>query len=186
VLIDLQGYLRITDFGLSKANIYDSTAKSICGTPEYLAPEILKKSGHGKPVDWWALGSIIYELYTGNPAFQCKSRNELFKQIKDSPVMIPKAMSPELKDLLSKLFVKDPNYRLGAKFGAIEVKSHPWYARVDWDAIYNKRIIAPYVPKLEHDSDISYFDVQFTSQDPESYTCSKSGKFFSQFSFNGF
>lgn len=74
ILIDEQGYLRLTDFGLSKMDIVESNAFSVCGTPEYLAPEILYKQGHGKPVDWWCLGSLIYEMVVGLPPFYCKSR----------------------------------------------------------------------------------------------------------------
>jgi len=79
VLIDSSGYIRITDFGLSKMKIYnDNDAYSICGTPEYLAPEILLKQGHGKPVDWWTFGCILYEMLTGIPPFYTSNRNELF------------------------------------------------------------------------------------------------------------
>jgi len=121
VLIDKKGYIKIADFGLSKSDICDNSAKSVCGTPEYLAPEILQKTGHGKAVDWWSLGSLIYELFTGKPAFQCSKRNELFENIKNQPVLIPKLMTAELKDLLSKLFIKDPRNRLGTKLGAQEI-----------------------------------------------------------------
>jgi serum/glucocorticoid-regulated kinase 2 len=82
VLIDAEGYIRLTDFGLSKMYVDKNDAMSLCGTPEYLAPEILYKEGHGKPVDWWCLGSIIFEMVTGLPPFYCNSRNELFDKIK--------------------------------------------------------------------------------------------------------
>lgn len=89
VLLDAQGYIKITDFGLSKMFVVQNDALSICGTPEYLAPEILYKEGHGKPVDWWCLGSIIFEMVTGLPPFYCKSRNELFDKIKFENPTIP-------------------------------------------------------------------------------------------------
>jgi serine/threonine protein kinase len=115
VLIDAIGYLRITDFGLSKMKIYnDNEAFSICGTPEYLAPEILLKQGHGKPVDWWTFGCILYEMLTGYPPFYDKNRNELFTKIKNHAIKMPSNISPALKDLMGKLFIKDPKLRLGS------------------------------------------------------------------------
>jgi len=115
VLIDAIGYLRITDFGLSKMKIInDNEAFSICGTPEYLAPEILLKQGHGKPVDWWTFGCILYEMLTGYPPFYDKNRNELFSKIKNHAIKLPQNISPALKDLMTKLFIKDPRVRLGS------------------------------------------------------------------------
>jgi len=94
------GYLRLTDFGLSKMDITENNAFSVCGTPEYLAPEILYKQGHGKAVDWWCLGSLVYEMIVGLPPFYSKSRAELFDKIKFSNPNIPNHMSKNLKSLL--------------------------------------------------------------------------------------
>ena len=115
VLIDLQGYIRITDFGLSKMRVKtDNDALSMCGTPEYLAPEILYKKGYGKVVDWWTLGCIIIEMVTGYPPFQGSNRNTLFDKIKNGLVKMPKGVSADLLDLLTKLLERDPKKRLGA------------------------------------------------------------------------
>ncbi len=114
VLIDQNGYIRITDFGLSKTNIKANTgAYSVCGTPEYLAPEILMKMGHGKAADWWTLGAIIYEMLTGMPPFYTQNRNELFERIKFGQLMYPNWITNAAKHLLESLFNKNPAKRLG-------------------------------------------------------------------------
>lgn len=119
ILIDIDGYLRLTDFGLSKMEITGNNAYSICGTPEYLAPEILYKQGHGRPVDWWCLGSLIYEMVVGLPPFYSKNRPELFDKIKFSNPNIPPYVSLKLKNLCESLFQKKAENRLGTKNGAI-------------------------------------------------------------------
>lgn len=131
VLIDEVGYLRLTDFGLSKMKVQNNDAMSICGTPEYLAPEIILKEGHGKAVDWWCLGSIIFEMITGLPPFYSKNRNELFDKIKHSKPNIPGYVSQKLRNLLEGLFEKKAEARLGSK-GAQDVKNHPWFEKINW------------------------------------------------------
>lgn len=137
VLIDETGYLRLTDFGLSKMKVQNNDAMSICGTPEYLAPEIILKEGHGKAVDWWCLGSIIFEMITGLPPFYSKNRNELFDKIKHSKPTIPSYASNKLRNLLESLFNKNPQERLGSK-GAEEVKKHPWFEKINWESLLHK------------------------------------------------
>jgi protein-serine/threonine kinase len=91
VLLDKSGYIKLTDFGLSKALLYeDEKAMTICGTPEYLAPEVIKKQGHNKAVDWWCLGCIIYEMVTGFPPYRSQNRMELFESILYQPLLVPK------------------------------------------------------------------------------------------------
>jgi serine/threonine protein kinase len=114
VLIDKEGYIRITDFGLSKMSVEsDRDAESMCGTPEYLAPEVLMKQGYGKQVDWWCLGCIIVEMLSGEPPFNESNRQQLFEKIKFGVVKMPIGISTELQDLLTKLFQKDPRKRIG-------------------------------------------------------------------------
>jgi serine/threonine protein kinase len=140
VLIDSKGYAKLTDFGLSKEGIKDNqSAHTFCGTPEYLAPEIVDGKGHGKAVDWWSVGAIMFEMLTGQPPFQLKDNNrkELFNDIKSCNLQMPEHISPACKDLLSKLFVADPNARIGCgPSGAQEIINHPWFAGVDWSMIY--------------------------------------------------
>jgi len=116
VLIDSKGYIRITDFGLSKENVKtNKNAKSVCGTPEYLAPEILFGMGHGKPVDWWTLGAIMYEMLTGNPPFYTNNRDELFERIKFGSLKYPSNLTPACRSLMEGLFQKNPEKRLGSQ-----------------------------------------------------------------------
>ena len=166
VLIDLDGYIHITDFGLSKDNVKDnSSAHSFCGTPEYLAPEILKKLGHGKAVDWWSLGAIIFEMLTGLPPFYTKEREKLFYNIKFGDLKFPAYISPACKDLLSKLFIKDPEKRLGSggRDGE-EIKEHLWFAKINWDALAKKELKPVTRPKRVEGADTANFDMEFTIQ----------------------
>lgn len=169
VLINTDGYIKLTDFGLAKENIItDKDAQSFCGTPEYLAPEILLRKGHGKPVDWWSLGAIIYEMLVGLPPFyQNDDKDKLFKDIKYGEPEYPEEMSSTCKDLLQGLFKKDPGERLGGSKGNVdEIKSHPWYSQVDWDVIKEKKIIPPFKPDLDSDDDTKYIDSEFTDMLP--------------------
>eukprot|EP01017_Pseudomicrothorax_dubius_P028935 TRINITY_DN3482_c0_g1_i1.p1 TRINITY_DN3482_c0_g1~~TRINITY_DN3482_c0_g1_i1.p1 ORF type:complete len:363 (+),score=90.27 TRINITY_DN3482_c0_g1_i1:133-1221(+) len=171
VLIDGQGYIRVTDFGLSKQGIEGAQgARSVCGTPEYLAPEVLAKTGHGKPVDWWTLGAIVYEMVTGLPPFYTSNREELFRRIRNDPLPIPKYFSEALKSLLDGLFQKDPEKRLGSgRDGANNIRKHPWFSTIDWDALYRKEIKPPFIPKLKNEMDLSNFDPEFTETPLDSY-----------------
>lgn len=166
MLIDNDGYIRITDFGLSKDNIKDNqSAHSFCGTPEYLAPEILKRQGHGKAVDWWSLGAIIFEMLTGLPPFYTKDREKLFYNIKFAELKYPPYISPLCKDLLTKLFNKEPNKRLGgSEKDATEVMEHAWFSKIDWVALENKSLKAVFKPKITGETGTENFDTDFTSQ----------------------
>jgi len=164
VLIDIDGYIRLTDFGLSKTGIQGNKgAYSVCGTPEYLAPEILFQRGHGKAVDWWTLGAILFEMLSGLPPFYSNNREEMFQKIKYYALKYPPYISPNAKSLLDGLFQKEPSKRLGSgSTGAGEIKAHPWFHGVDWDQILKKDIKAPYIPVIKTDVDVSNFDPEFT------------------------
>lgn len=170
VLMGKDGYVKITDFGLSKEGVSDnSSAKSFCGTPEYLAPETLNKAGHGRAADWWSFGAIIYEMLTGLPPFYHKDRQKLYHNIKnEDPKLSFSYLSDSAKDLLTKLLCKDPDKRLGGDTNdALEVKEHPWFDNVNWELISKKRIKPPYVPVLKDEADVKHFDKGFTSMDPQ-------------------
>jgi len=163
LLLDALGHVKITDFGLSKEGIDDNiSAKTVCGTPEYLAPEILKKQGHGKAVDWYSLGALIYEMLTGLPPFYTKDRAKLFERIKRGELTYPSYVSPEARSLLQGLIHKDPNNRLGGgPESGNEVKRNVWFAGVIWEDVYQKLITPPFAPSLSSDGDVKYFDKEF-------------------------
>jgi len=163
LLLDAVGHVKITDFGLSKEGIDDNiSAKTICGTPEYLAPEILKKQGHGKAVDWYSFGALIYEMLTGLPPFYTKDRQKLFERIKRGELTYPSYVTPEARSLLQGLIHKDPNKRLGGgPESGNEVKANGWFAGVVWEDVYQKLITPPFVPHLSSDGDVKYFDKEF-------------------------
>ncbi len=172
--MDEDGYLCITDFGLAKIMQENTQAYSFCGTPEYLAPEILMEVGHSFPVDWWALGVLTYEMIVGFPPFYTGSTNNLkmYELIKKKPVYFPDPekhkiyMSEDCKDFIGKLLIKDPSTRLGTKKGLEEVINHPWLASLDIKSLLNKSLKAPFVPELSQNKlDVSNFDKQFTSEE---------------------
>lgn len=162
VLLDSNGYIKITDFGLSRMNVKNSDAKSICGTPEYLAPEIILKLGHGKPVDWWTLGSIIYEMLVGIPPFYTDNRQELFEKIKYMSPKFPNYLSSVAKSLIESLLRKDPSKRLGNTRGAEEVKEHPFFANVNWKYLKEMKYEPFFKPKVNVDLGLHNFDPEFT------------------------
>lgn len=184
VLVDIDGYLKITDFGLSRMNVTEKEARSICGTPEYLAPEIIMKIGYGKSIDWWTLGCIIYEMLVGIPPFYSNNRSELFEKIKFSQPKYPKFLSEETKDLLVRLLSKNPEQRLGTKNGAEEIKSHPWFKIVNWEYLLKKQYDAPFKPKVDRDLGLGNFSKEFTDIPRNSYSMTEhEGKHYQGFTY---
>eukprot|EP00915_Cephaloidophora_sp_WS-2016_P002184 GHVH01002922.1.p1 GENE.GHVH01002922.1~~GHVH01002922.1.p1 ORF type:complete len:716 (+),score=74.79 GHVH01002922.1:2378-4525(+) len=170
IVMDCTGYIRLTDFGLAKANIRDNhSAKSVCGTPEYLAPEVLMAQGHGLSVDHWGLAALVYEMLTGLPPFYSKKREELLEGIRKGVLTYPETIGPVTKDFLQRLFVKDPKNRLGAH-NIEEIKRHPFFRDVDFEGLKNKRVVAPFVPTISNEFDTSNFDREFTHLALEKFT----------------
>ena len=149
VLVGADGYIKLTDFGLSKENISgQKDAKSLCGTAEYLSPEILLRQGHGKATDWWSFGAIIYEMLVGLPPFYSKDKEKLYQNIKyGDPKLDYEFLSPDARDICDKLLKKDPNERLGSGEGdAEDIMCHPWFECINWDKISSKALAPPYIP----------------------------------------
>jgi len=147
VLLDAEGHVKLGDFGLAKDKITDpcSGATSMCGTPEYMAPEVLSQSGHGFCVDYWGLGMLVYEMMTGLPPWYTTDRQKLFKRLKSSPLEIPSYFTNYSASVVSCLLDRNPRNRLGVT-GIRSVMEHEFFKPIQWKALLSKRIEAPIRP----------------------------------------
>ncbi|XP_076833623.1 ribosomal protein S6 kinase alpha-5 isoform X1 [Brachyhypopomus gauderio] len=173
ILLDSNGHIVLTDFGLSKEFDEVERAYSVCGTIEYMAPEIVEggESGHNKAVDWWSLGVLMYELMTGGSPFTVdgdeNSHSDIAKRILKKDPPYPKNMGPLAKDIIQRLLVKDPKKRLGSGLsGAQNLKSHPFYQKINWEDLAAKNVPAPFKPVIRDELDVSNFAEEFTEMDP--------------------
>ncbi|XP_011860408.1 PREDICTED: ribosomal protein S6 kinase 2 beta [Vollenhovia emeryi] len=165
ILLDTEGHISLTDFGLSKQPLDDSKAYSFCGTVEYMAPEIVNRKGHTCTADWWSFGVLMFEMLTGALPFQGTNRKETMTQILKAKLGMPHNLSTEAQALLRVLFKRNPANRLGSG-GVDEIKSHIFFATIDWDALYKKEIRPPFKPAVRED-DAFYFDNEFTCKTPK-------------------
>uniref|UniRef100_A0A8C2XF09 non-specific serine/threonine protein kinase n=1 Tax=Cyclopterus lumpus TaxID=8103 RepID=A0A8C2XF09_CYCLU len=176
LLITSMGHIKLTDFGLSKIGLMSLTTnmyeghiekdtrefldKQVCGTPEYIAPEVILRQGYGKPVDWWAMGVILYEFLVGCAPFFGDTPEELFGQVISDEIIWPEedeALPQEAQDLISKLLRQNPLERLGTG-SAFEVKHHSFFTDLDWNSLLRQK--AEFIPQLESEDDTSYFDTR--------------------------
>uniref|UniRef100_A0A4W6G7C4 non-specific serine/threonine protein kinase n=1 Tax=Lates calcarifer TaxID=8187 RepID=A0A4W6G7C4_LATCA len=166
LMLDKDGHIKITDFGLCKEGITDTaTMKTFCGTPEYLAPEVLEDNDYGRAVDWWGLGVVTYEMMCGRLPFYNQDHEKLFELILMEEIKFPRTLSADAKSLLSGLLIKDPNKRLGGgPDDAKEIMRHSFFGTIDWQDVYDKKLVPPFQPQVSSETDTRYFDEEFTAQ----------------------
>ncbi|XP_026152629.1 microtubule-associated serine/threonine-protein kinase 3 isoform X2 [Mastacembelus armatus] len=176
LLVTSMGHIKLTDFGLSKVGLMNMTTnlyeghiekdarefsdKQVCGTPEYIAPEVILRQGYGKPVDWWAMGIILYEFLVGCVPFFGDTPEELFGQVISDEINWPEgedAPPPDAQELITLLLRQNPLERMGAG-GAAEVKQHQFFHILDWNGLLRQK--AEFIPQLESEDDTSYFDTR--------------------------
>ncbi|KAK3840583.1 MAG: kinase-like domain-containing protein [Linnemannia elongata] len=166
ILLDYTGHIALCDFGLCKLGMTETeTTNTFCGTPEYLAPELLLGQGYTKTVDWWTLGVLLYEMLTGLPPFYDENIHEMYRKILQDELRFPDEISPDARSLLSDLLTRDPNERLGNS-GSSAIKQHPFFKPISFPHLMAKKIQPPFKPSVSSAIDTSNFDEEFTSEEP--------------------
>lgn len=170
ILLDNEGHCKIADFGMCKEGIIDgNTTTTFCGTPDYIAPEILQELEYGASVDWWALGVLMYEMMAGQPPFEADNEDDLFESILHDDVLYPVWLGKEAVSILKGFMTKNPVKRLGCVVshgGEEAIKRHPFFKDMDWDALECRRVKPPFKPKIKTKKDVNNFDQDFTKEDP--------------------
>jgi len=167
VLLDSEGHIKIADFGMCKQNVGPGHyATTFCGTPDYIAPEILQELDYGPAVDWWAFGVLLYEMLSGQPPFEADHEDDLFESILHDEVLFPIWLSGESVNILNQLMTKDPGRRLGSSDEG-DIRRHRFFAHMDWEALEQRKVKPQFVPKIADHLDTSNFDAEFTSEEPD-------------------
>ncbi|EKM79321.1 hypothetical protein AGABI1DRAFT_100325 [Agaricus bisporus var. burnettii JB137-S8] len=168
ILLTLDGHVKVADYGLCKEEMWPGqTTSTFCGTPEFMAPEILLEQRYGRAVDWWAFGVLTYEMLLGQSPFRGEDEDEIFDAILEDEPLYPITMPRDAVSILQKLLNRDPTRRLGSgKDDADEIKRQPFFKDVSFEDIFHKRIPPPYFPKISGLADTSNFDEEFTREKP--------------------
>lgn len=165
ILLDQEGHIKLVDFGLAKEGVSDAAegAHSFCGTNEYLSPEVIDRHGHGYSVDWWSLGMVTYEMLTGLPPWYTQDRDKLFENLRSAPLKFPMSVARTPALFIQALLNRNPLKRLGAN-GGEEVRRHAFFATIDWDALYQRRVQPPFEPCRNRSAeDTTNFEREFTN-----------------------
>ncbi|KDO33815.1 AGC protein kinase [Saprolegnia parasitica CBS 223.65] len=169
ILLDADGHVCLTDFGLSKELPEANEANTVCGTNEYMAPEMIRGNAYNHAVDWWALGALIYEMVTGYPPFRHNNRKKLLEKILQEKLKLPKWLSPDTHSILKQLLERNVEKRLGSGKstmfqvrGVAAIKKHPFFKDIDWGLLERKRMTPPVVPSVTNSLDTSCFADSFT------------------------
>uniref|UniRef100_A0A8C5D446 Protein kinase C n=1 Tax=Gouania willdenowi TaxID=441366 RepID=A0A8C5D446_GOUWI len=164
VMLDQEGHIKIADFGMCKENVFgENRATTFCGTPDYIAPEILLGQKYSFSVDWWSFGVLLYEMLIGQSPFHGDDEDELFESIRMDTPHYPRWINKEAKDLLEQLFERDPTRRLGV---VGDIRSHSFFKPFNWQALEQRKIEPPFKPKVKSPNDCSNFDREFLSEKP--------------------
>jgi serine/threonine protein kinase len=162
LLLDRYGHVVLTDFGLCKEGIkLKDTTATFCGTPEYLAPEVIQKKAYDRTVDWWCLGSVLYEMLFGLPPFYSKNQKEMYERILKQPLTISSLASAPSRDILQSLLQKDRHKRLGAKRDFEEIKESEFFSSINWDKLLKREIKPTFIPKIKNEADDSLVAEEF-------------------------
>ncbi|KAJ1675910.1 Serine/threonine kinase [Spiromyces aspiralis] len=168
ILLAADGHIKLADYGLCKENMgYGATTNTFCGTPEFLAPQIILEQRYGREVDWWAFGVLIYEMLLAQSPFRGEDEDEIFDAILEDEILYPMNMSRDSVSICKELMERDPVKRLGSgPNDAQDVKRHPFFKGCNWDDFLNKRVKPPFIPVIKSPTDTSNFDAEFTSEKP--------------------
>jgi serine/threonine protein kinase len=164
ILLTSDGHICMTDFGISKEGLHSDDARTatFCGTPEYLAPEVLEGTGYGKGVDWWSFGTLVFEMLTGLPPFYAQDVQQMYAKIISAKLVVPPSVSPDAKSLIEELLVRQPEKRLS---DPAKIKAHPFFKGIDWDLLVKKEMTPPFIPPVKNAEDTSQIDTTFTQED---------------------
>ncbi|KAF7279049.1 hypothetical protein GWI33_007686 [Rhynchophorus ferrugineus] len=170
ILLDAEGHCKLADFGMCKEGIFDGvTTTTFCGTPDYIAPEILQELEYGASVDWWALGVLMYEMMAGQPPFEADNEDDLFESILHDDVLYPVWLSKEAVSILKGFMTKNPNRRLGCVVNQgceAAILVHAFFKDMDWNALENRKVKPPFRPRIRSRKDVANFDAEFTREEP--------------------
>lgn len=167
LLLDAKGHVKITDFGFAK-KVPERTF-TLCGTPEYLAPEVIQSKGHGKAVDWWTMGILLYEFIAGYPPFYDDTPFRIYEKILEGKVKFPNWFDSRARDLVKGLLMTDHTKRLGTlKNGVADIKGHPYFHGANWEKLFNRHYPAPIPVKTKSAGDTSNFEKYPESQEDRS------------------